>query len=55
MKDAHFTVLGFTAADDGTPVMCAIIFAAKAKSLNFVGYRGLTRLWNGMAMRTTST
>ena len=54
MKDAHFTVLGFTAAE-GTPVMCAIIFAAKAKSLNFVGYRGLTRLWNGMAMRTTST
>jgi hypothetical protein len=27
-KDAHFTVLGFTAAD-GQPVMCAIIFAAK--------------------------
>ena len=27
-KDAHFTVLGFTAAN-GLPVMCAIIFAAK--------------------------
>jgi hypothetical protein len=27
-KDAHFTVLGFTAAD-GQPVMCSIIFAAK--------------------------
>ena len=27
-KDAHFTVLGFTAAT-GEPVMCAIIFAAK--------------------------
>ena len=28
-KDAHFTVLGFTAAN-GQPIMCAIIFAAKA-------------------------
>jgi len=28
-KDAHFTVLGFTAAD-GSPVMCGIIFAAKS-------------------------
>ena len=28
-KDAHFTVLGFTAAS-GEPVMCAVIFAAKA-------------------------
>jgi len=28
-KDTHFTVLGFTAAT-GEPVMCAIIFAAKA-------------------------
>jgi hypothetical protein len=28
-KDAHFTVLGFTAAS-GEPVMCAIIFAAKS-------------------------
>jgi len=27
-KDAHFTVMGFTAAS-GDPVMCAIIFAAK--------------------------
>ena len=27
-KDAHFTVLGFTAAN-GNPIMCAIIFAAK--------------------------
>jgi hypothetical protein len=27
-KDAHFTVLGFTAAN-GEPIMCAIIFAAK--------------------------
>jgi hypothetical protein len=27
-KDAHFTVLGFTAAS-GEPVMCAVIFAAK--------------------------
>jgi len=27
-KDAHFTVLGFTAAN-GVPLMCAIIFAAK--------------------------
>ena len=26
-KDAHFTVLGFTAAN-GNPIMCAIIFAA---------------------------
>jgi hypothetical protein len=32
MKDAHFTVLGFTAAE-GTPVMCAIIFAAKELEL----------------------
>jgi hypothetical protein len=29
MKDSHFTVLGFTAAD-GDPLMCAIIFAAKS-------------------------
>jgi hypothetical protein len=28
MKVAHFTVLGFTAAN-GVPLMCAIIFAAK--------------------------
>jgi hypothetical protein len=28
-KDAHFTLLGFTAAN-GKPLMCAIIFAAKA-------------------------
>ena len=28
-KDAHFTVLGFTAAN-GKPLMCAIIFAAKS-------------------------
>jgi hypothetical protein len=28
-KDAHFTLLGFTAAN-GKPIMCAIIFAAKA-------------------------
>jgi hypothetical protein len=27
-KDAHFTVMGFTAAS-GDPVMCMIIFAAK--------------------------
>ena len=35
MKDAHFTVLGFTAAE-GTPVMCAIIFAAKELELSWV-------------------
>ncbi len=29
MKNAHFTHLGFTAAN-GKPIMCAIIFAAKA-------------------------
>jgi len=28
MKDAHFTILGFTAAT-GEPVMCCIIFACK--------------------------
>jgi hypothetical protein len=28
-KDAHFTVLGFTAAN-GNPVLCPIIFASKA-------------------------
>jgi len=28
-KDAHFTLLGFTAAN-GKPIMCALIFAAKA-------------------------
>ena len=37
-KDAHFTVLGFTAAT-GEPVMCAIIFAAKVLSPSWVlGY-----------------
>jgi hypothetical protein len=28
LKDSHFTVLGFTAAN-GAPVMCAVIFSAK--------------------------
>jgi len=28
-KDAHFTVLGFT-AENGEPVMCAVIFAAQS-------------------------
>ncbi len=28
-KDAHFTMLGFTAAS-GEPIMCALVFAAKA-------------------------
>ena len=35
LKDAHFTVLGFTAAD-GYPVMCAIIFAAKQLEIGWV-------------------
>ena len=29
MKDSHFTVLGFSAAN-GEPVMCAVIFSAKS-------------------------
>ena len=46
MKDAHFTVLGFTAAE-GTPVMCAIIFAAKELELSWV--QGLNPFveWHG--------
>ena len=35
MKDAHFTFLGFTAAN-GTPVMCAIVFATKKLELYWV-------------------
>jgi len=34
-KDAHFTVLGFTAAN-GEPLMCAIIFAAKSLKSEWV-------------------
>jgi len=34
-KDAHFTVLGFTAAD-GKPLLCAIIFAAKTMKHEWV-------------------
>ena len=47
MKDAHFTVLGFTAAEQGTPVMCAITFAAKELELSWV--QGLNPFveWHG--------
>jgi len=34
-KDAHFTILGFTAAD-GEPLLCAIIFAAKTMKHEWV-------------------
>ena len=34
-KDAHFTVLGFTAST-GEPLMCAIIFAAKELEYGWV-------------------
>ena len=45
MKDAHFTVLGFTAAE-GTPVMCAIIFAAKELEVSWAQGLNLFVEWH---------
>ena len=45
-KDSHFTVLGFTAAT-GTPLMCAIIFAAKELDASWVLGLDPTAEWIG--------
>jgi hypothetical protein len=45
-KDAHFTVLGFTAAN-GLPVMCAIIFAAKELEESWILGFDATVEWEG--------